>query len=97
MKQADAVAADGLHVGALAVRDGLTPHGLRHSRKTWMAEDGIQLTFSSTFAGVALTACSGGVDVVVVRRQPRNPLGWLLISFVLLAGLSVDAGFLRGR
>ena len=23
------------------VRDGLTPHGLRHSHKTWMAEDGI--------------------------------------------------------
>jgi hypothetical protein len=25
----------------LPVRDGLTPHGLRHSHKTWMAEDGI--------------------------------------------------------
>src|SRR5207302_1832722 len=23
------------------VKDGLTPHGLRHSHKTWMAEDGI--------------------------------------------------------
>ena len=25
----------------LPVRDGLTPHGLRHSHKTWMVEDGI--------------------------------------------------------
>jgi integrase len=25
----------------LPVRDGLTPHGLRHSHKTWMAEDGV--------------------------------------------------------
>jgi hypothetical protein len=25
----------------LTVRDALTPHGLRHSHKTWMAEDGI--------------------------------------------------------
>jgi integrase len=25
----------------LPVKDGLTPHGLRHSHKTWMAEDGI--------------------------------------------------------
>src|SRR5207248_9675361 len=25
----------------LPVRLGLTPHGLRHSHKTWMAEDGI--------------------------------------------------------
>jgi hypothetical protein len=52
-----------------------------------------QLTFSDTFAGVAITACFGGVGVVVARRQPRNPLGWLLIGFVLLAGLSVDAGY----
>ena len=25
----------------LPARDGLTPHGLKHSHKTWMAEDGI--------------------------------------------------------
>jgi hypothetical protein len=25
----------------LPVKDGLTPHGLRHSHKTWMAEEGI--------------------------------------------------------
>jgi hypothetical protein len=25
----------------LPVKDGLTPHGLRHGHKTWMAEDGI--------------------------------------------------------
>jgi len=52
-----------------------------------------QLTFSNTFAGVALTACFGGVGFLVARRQPRNPVGWLLMAFVLLAGLSVDAGF----
>jgi hypothetical protein len=25
----------------LPVKGGLTPHGLRHSHKTWMSEDGI--------------------------------------------------------
>jgi integrase len=25
----------------LPVKAGMTPHGLRHGRKTWMAEDGI--------------------------------------------------------
>jgi hypothetical protein len=33
------------------------------------------------------------VGVVVARRQPRNPVGWLLIGFALLGGLSVDAGY----
>jgi hypothetical protein len=32
-----------------------------------------RLTFSTTFGGVAITACFGGVGVVVARRQPRNP------------------------
>ena len=32
----------------LPVKDGLTPHGLRHSHKTWMAEDGIPRSWLSS-------------------------------------------------
>ena len=52
-----------------------------------------QVTFSDTIGGIAMTLTFGGVGVVVARRQPRNPVGWLLIGFVLLVGLSVDAGY----
>jgi small basic protein len=52
-----------------------------------------QLTFDDISGGVGITLAFGGVGVVVARRQPRNPVGWLLIAFVLLAGLSVDSGY----
>jgi hypothetical protein len=32
------------------------------------------------------------VGVVVARRQPRNPIGWILLIFILLLVLSTDAG-----
>ena len=51
-----------------------------------------QLTFNDTSGGVGFTVFFGGVGVVVARRQPRNPIGWLLIGVALLVGLSVDAG-----
>jgi integrase len=35
----------------LPVRPGLTPHGLRHSHKTWMAEDGIPEIFAEQRLG----------------------------------------------
>ena len=52
-----------------------------------------QLTFNDTSGGIGTTLFFGGVGVVVARRQPRNPVGWLLLGLVLLAGLSVDAGY----
>jgi len=52
-----------------------------------------QLTFNDTSGGLGITVFFGGVGVVVARRQPRNPVGWLLIAYVLLADLSVDAGY----
>ena len=33
-----------------------------------------------------------GVGVVVARRQPRNPIGWILLIFIFLALLGDDAG-----
>jgi hypothetical protein len=34
-----------------------------------------------------------GVGVIVARRQPRNPIGWILIGFIVLFLLSNDVGF----
>jgi hypothetical protein len=33
-----------------------------------------------------------GVGVVVARRQPRNPIGWILLIFIFVALLGDDAG-----
>jgi MFS family permease len=33
-----------------------------------------------------------GVGVVVARRQPRNPIGWILLIFIFVALLGNDAG-----
>jgi hypothetical protein len=33
-----------------------------------------------------------GVGVLVARRQPRNPIGWILLIFIVLAQLGDDAG-----
>jgi hypothetical protein len=34
-----------------------------------------------------------GVGVVVARRQPRNPIGWILIGFIVLFLFSSVVGF----
>ena len=34
-----------------------------------------------------------GVGVVIARREPRNPIGWILLVFVLLFMLGSDAGY----
>jgi hypothetical protein len=52
-----------------------------------------QLTFNNASGSVGLILFFGGVGVLVARRQSRNPVGWLLIGYVLLGGLSVDAGY----
>jgi hypothetical protein len=52
-----------------------------------------ELTLNNTSGGVGITLFFGGVGVVVARRQPRNPVGWLLIGYVLLASLSIDGGY----
>jgi len=41
----------------------------------------------------ALVLTYGGVGVVVARRQPRNPIGWILIIFILLFLLRPDSGY----
>jgi hypothetical protein len=52
-----------------------------------------QVTFSGTSGGIGIILTFGGVGMLVARRQPGNPVGWLLIAVVLLTGLSVDAGY----
>ncbi len=43
-----------------------------------------QLTTSGTWSGIAIVAMYAGVGLVVARRQPRNPVGWLLLVFIAL-------------
>jgi hypothetical protein len=50
------------------------------------------LTISHIGAGVAAVLSYAGVCIVVVRHQPRNPVGWVLILFTVLTLLTVDAG-----
>jgi two-component system, NarL family, sensor kinase len=51
-----------------------------------------QLKISNLGPGVATILTYAGVGVVVVRHQPRNPVGWILILFTVLTMLAVDAG-----
>jgi hypothetical protein len=48
--------------------------------------------FSDVATGITVTVFFGGLGVLVARRQPHNPVGWLLIGFDLLLSLSVIAG-----
>ena len=41
---------------------------------------------------VPIVVVYAGVGVVVARRQPRNPIGWILIIFIVLFLLSSDVG-----
>jgi hypothetical protein len=52
-----------------------------------------QLTFLSTWAGIPVFLSYAGVGVVIARRQPRNPVAWALLGFVLLTMISNDAGY----
>ena len=52
-----------------------------------------QLTFLGIGPGIPVFLIYAGVGVVIARHQPRNPVAWVLIGFVLLAMLSADAGY----
>lgn len=53
------------------------------------------LTVSSAGANIAtipVFLAYGAVGVVVARRQPRNPMGWILLGFAVLLAASNCAG-----
>jgi hypothetical protein len=51
-----------------------------------------QLTILNVGPAAPVIAIYAVVGVVVARRQPRNPIGWILLIFILLLVLSTDAG-----
>lgn len=52
-----------------------------------------QLSILGTGPIVPVVVVYAGVGVVVARRQPRNPIGWILIGFILLFLFSGLAGW----
>ena len=52
-----------------------------------------QLTVGVTGSGVAIVLMYAGVGLVVARRQPRNPIGWLLLIFTVLYVLGAGASY----
>ena len=50
------------------------------------------LTGSSVGASLPMILPFGGVGLVVARRQPRNPVGWILLGFAVLLVASNCAG-----
>jgi len=51
-----------------------------------------QLSILGTGPIVPVVVAYIGVGVVVARRQPRNPIGWILLAFILLFVFSAVAG-----
>jgi len=51
-----------------------------------------QATFLNIATGIPIPLVYAGVGVIVARHQPRNPVGWILILFVVLFLIPVDAG-----
>ena len=51
-----------------------------------------QLTWSLAVIEPSCLLVFAGVGVVVARRRPRNPVGWILIVFSVLIVLAVAAG-----
>ena len=52
-----------------------------------------QLTALNVGPTCILILVYAGVGVVVARRQAGNPVGWILLAFVLLFMLSADGGY----
>jgi len=53
-----------------------------------------QLT-NGVWAGVAIVLAYAGVGIVVARRQPGNPIGWLMLIFTVLYLLGSGAVITR--
>jgi hypothetical protein len=52
-----------------------------------------QLTILGAGPHVPIALIYAAAGVVVARRQPRNPVGWLLIFFILLVMIATCAGY----
>ena len=52
-----------------------------------------QATFLNLATGIPIPLVYATVGVVVARHQSRNPVGWILILFVVLFLIPVDAGY----
>ena len=52
-----------------------------------------QATFLNIATGIPIPLVYASVGVIVARHQPRNPVGWILILFVVLFLVPVDAGY----
>jgi hypothetical protein len=52
-----------------------------------------QLTIRDVVSGLVFVLIYGGVGVVVARRQPRNPVGWMLLIFTVLYLLAGGASY----
>jgi hypothetical protein len=52
-----------------------------------------QLTILNVGPTVATILIYATVGVVVARHQPGNPVGWILLIFILLITVGVDAGY----
>jgi two-component system, NarL family, sensor kinase len=50
-------------------------------------------TWLDVATGLPFPLAYAGVGVIVARHQPRNPIGWILILFVVLFLISVDVGY----
>ena len=51
-----------------------------------------QLTILNIGPAAPVIMIYAAVGVVVARRQPRNPIGWILLVFILLLVASTDFG-----
>jgi two-component system, NarL family, sensor kinase len=52
-----------------------------------------QLTILNVATGLTIPLIYAAVAVIVARHQPRNPVGWILVFFVVLLLIPLDAGY----
>jgi len=52
-----------------------------------------QLSFRHATVGVVIVLAFAGVGLLIARRQPANPIGWLMIAFTALYLLGVVASY----
>jgi hypothetical protein len=51
-----------------------------------------ELSFSQFWSNVLIVLPLAAVGLVVARRQPRNPIGWLFLILTVLNAIGLDAG-----